>query len=86
MQQLGPVVNGEVELHAGVPARKLHEQAGEEIIAGADDADVERPARHSFELLHRLVRLAKLLNDRAAVVEHLGPGVRQIDLPAELLE
>ncbi len=65
---------------------EFSQQARKEIVSGADHGDVELAARDAFDLLHGFFGLAELLDDRAAVMEHLRSGLREIDLSAQLLE
>ena len=67
-------------------ARELRQQAREEVRARADHRDIEPAPRNAAEAVHRLRGLAELLDDGAAVLQHLLAGLGQIDLAPELLE
>jgi hypothetical protein len=85
-QQAFAVVHREVERHAAMAAGELHEQAREEVVAGADHPDVQLAARDALELEHRAFGSVELLDDGAADVQQFAPCRRQEDLLAELLE
>ncbi|MNN23508.1 hypothetical protein D3C81_1369080 [compost metagenome] len=86
VQQFFAVVHCKVQRHAFMALHEFRQQPREEIIAGADHRHVEAPAGDALELRHGVFGLAELLDDAAAVVQHLVPGRRQVDLLAELLE
>ena len=86
MQQFGAVVNRQIENHAAMATRELSEQRREKIVAGADHRYVQLAARDPPQLLHRLLAIAELLDDRPAEAEHFETGWRQISLASELLE
>jgi hypothetical protein len=69
-----------------VAPRELHQQAREEVVAGADHRHVQPPAGDALVLGHRLFGLLELLDDLAAGLQHLRARGREVDLLSELLE
>ncbi len=69
-----------------MPIHEFGQQAGKEIIAGADDRHVEPASGNTLELRHGVLSLPELLDDAAAVVQHLRAGRGEVDPLAQLLE
>jgi len=65
---------------------ELHQQARQEVVAGADHRHVQAAAGDALELRHRLVDLLELLDDDAARAQHLLAGGGEVDALAQLLE
>ena len=86
VQQFLAIVHREIERHAFMAIHELGQQARKEVVAGADDRHVEAASGYTLKLRHRIFRFAELLNDAAAVMQHLGTRGREIDPLAELLE
>ncbi|MNT44136.1 hypothetical protein D3C72_1806490 [compost metagenome] len=86
MQQFFAVVHCKVQRHAFMALHEFRQQPREEIIAGADHRHVEAPAGDALELRHGVFGLAELLDDAAAVMQHLVARRGQVDLLAQLLE
>ncbi len=86
MQQFLAVMHRQVQHDARIATRELGQQARKEVVARADDCDIQLAPRDALQLTHRFVDFVELLDDRTAVVEHLGAGRRQVNFLAELLE
>ncbi|MNN76977.1 hypothetical protein D3C81_1934010 [compost metagenome] len=69
VQQAFAVMYRQVQRHALMAARKFHQQAREEVIAGADNGHVQFAAGDALELGHRVFGFLELLDDGAAVVQ-----------------
>ncbi len=57
VQQFLTIVHREIERHAIMPIHEFGQQAGKEIIAGADHRHVEPASGNTLELRHRVLGL-----------------------------
>ena len=76
-QQAVAIVDREVERDPGMLGAEGRQHPRKEVVAGADDRDVELPAGDALEIRERGVRLPHALGDRAGALEHLPAGRRQ---------
>jgi len=86
LQQVTAVVHRQVDLHTLVAPRELDQQAGQEIVSGADHRHIEATAGDALELRHRGLGLFELADDQVAVVQQLAARRGEVNPATQLLE